>query len=277
MTIEAELFLVDFGFIDLYGLQVIAGRAFEPGMSQDTAGALIVNRSAAEKFGYPDPEGIIGRPFRQWDRSGRVIGVVEDFNYRPLHQEVGPMTLQINPQLFEKLSIHYAEGDLPLTVKRIEQAWSRLSGGLPFQYSFLDERLQMQYRADYSFANIIGAFSSLAIILALLGMAGLVSFTCRRQAKNIAIKKVLGATSRQIVLALFRSFSRPVLLACPLAACAGWYLGNRWLDNYAYRIEFPWWAAIGAGILVGLLSAIVVGAQSWQTASANPVKYLKEE
>lgn len=115
-------------------------------------------------------------------------------------------------------------------------------------------------------------------LLNLFGLvAGLVSFTCRRQAKNIAIKKVLGATSRQIVLALFRSFSRPVLLGWPLAVLAGWFLANQWLDNYAYRIDFPWWAAVGAGVLASLLSAVVVAGQSWRTASANPVHYLKEE
>jgi putative ABC transport system permease protein len=273
---EMDLFLVDNDFIDLYGLEVIAGRKFTSEFAQDTSGALILSRSAVETLGFTDPEDIIGLHFAQWDWEGRVVGVVEDINYQSLHQKPGPITFQVHPELFEKITVQLNTSDLSATLAQLQDHWTDIAGHLPFQYSFLDEGLASQYLTDQRLGRMISLSSGLALLLACLGLIGMVAYTCRQRAKSIAIRKVFGATVRRIIIQLIEEFSRPVAIAWLLAiGPAYWYL-SRWLDTFAYQQEISWWLLPASGLVVIILVALLVAFLSFRTARANPVGWLRE-
>jgi putative ABC transport system permease protein len=277
LSAEMGLFLVDFDFLNEYQIPLIAGRAFNPAITQDTAGALILNRSAMELLGFSSPEEVLGLEFAQWGRQGRVIGVVEDFIFESMHQNVGPASFQINTALFEKATIQLESNDLPGTISRLEGKWKALAGHLPFEYYFLEDYLAGQYAEDARQAQLVSLFTGLAILLACLGLIGLIAFTCRQQAKAIAIRKVFGASVADILWLLNRGFLHPVLIGWILALPITYWILQRWLNTFAYRIELAWWPPLLVGLGMGLLVAIVVSWQSYATASANPVRYLKEE
>lgn len=274
---EMDLLMVDEDFFGLYDLQVLAGRVFSDAFSQDTAGALILSRSAVDILGFQNPEEVIGLEFSQWEWQGRVVGVVEDFNFHSLHQRPGPMTFQLQPSLFEKVTVALNISDLKASLRELENKWSALLPTLPFEYHFLDEGLEKQYIADRLLGRLISVSSLLAIILALLGLVGLVAYTCRRQAKNMAIRKVFGASGTQLVKKLLLEFSKPVVLAWLLAIGPAYWLLNRWLDGFAYRLPVPFWLIFGSGLVILLLVGLVVLWQSYGTVRANPVRYLGEE
>lgn len=273
---EISVNLIDFDFIDLYGLEVVAGRKFSPEFRQDTAGALILNRTAVQLLGFSSPEDVIGKEVVQWPRNGSVVGVVEDFNFTSLHSEAGALAFQISPALFEKLTIKYKNGHLPTTLGNIEKGWNNVVAHLPFEYSFLDDRLALQYENDRRFALIFLVFTSLAILLACLGLIGLVAYTCQQKSKSIAIRKVFGAQTSQIIWALFRPFSWPVLLGWILAILPVYWLLDNWLDDFAYRISIQFSWILLTGIFIIGLTYLVVSWRSWSTANANPVNFLKE-
>lgn len=274
---EMDLLMIDEAFFDLYDLQLVSGRLFSKEFSQDTAGALILTRSAVELLGFQRPEEVIGLEFSQWEWQGRVVGVVEDFNFHSLHQRPGPMTFQFQPDLFEKMTLELNSSDLSATLTQLEGKWSAMLPNLPFQYQFLDEGLEKQYLADRKLGRLIGVSSLLAIILALLGLVGLVAYTCRRQAKNMAIRRVFGATGGQLIRSLLLEFGKPIVLAWLLAIGPAWWLLDRWLDSFAYRLPIPIWLIMGSGLIILLLVSGVVLWQSRATVRANPVKFLGEE
>ena len=274
---EMDLILVDEDFLDLYDLELISGRAFSNQFSQDTAGALILSESAVKLLGFQHPDEVIGLEFSQWEWQGRVVGVVEDFNFHSLHQQPGPITFQWQPSLYEKMTVQLNASDLSKTLNLLENKWSSILPNLPFQYHFLDEGLERQYVADRQLGRMISVSSMLAILLACLGLIGLVAYTCRRQAKNIAIRKVFGASGSLIIKGLLLQFGKPVLWAWFFAIGPTWWLLNRWLDGFAYRLSIPIWLIFASGLIVFLLVSGVVIWQSQNTVKANPVKYLGEE
>ncbi len=274
---EMDLFLVDYDFLDLYGLNLVAGRYFSPEFSQDTAGALILSESAVEILGFQKPEDIIGLEYSQWEWQGRVIGVVEDFNYQSLHHEPGPITFQMQPDLFENMTLQLNESNISGTLQLVQNKWASTVPALPFNYQFLDDGLARQYVADQQLARMISLSSVLAILLACLGFIGLVAFTCRRLAKNIAIRKILGASERNIITGLLLDFGKPVVLAWFLAIGPTWWMLSNWLNTFAYRLPISPWLVIGSGVIVLSVVSLVVIWQSLSTVKANPVKYLSEE
>ncbi|MEZ5042217.1 MAG: ABC transporter permease [Saprospiraceae bacterium] len=274
---ETEMCAVDQYFIDLYQLKLIAGKPFSTEVFTDSTAPLIVNASTVKLLGFSTPEEIIGKEFYQWDRRGRVIGVVADFNFKSLHNKIGAITFQLRAPLFEKLTIQYAPNRSTADIiEQLSNKWQSLAGHLPFQYSFLDQRIAQLYQTDKRFATLSLLFSILAIFIALLGLVALVGYSCRRQAKDIAVKKVFGATAFQIIWSLFRQYSRPVLWAWLLVIVPVYFLLDQWLNDFTYRIDISWLVLIGVGILGFLCSFLVVFGQSFATANANPTRYLRE-
>lgn len=275
---EMELGLVDHDFLDTYGLKLLAGRKFSAEFSQDTLDGLILNASAVKQFGFSTPNAILGQEFHQWEGHGRVIGVVEDFNSKSLQNEIGAYTFQVQPHQFEKLTIKYRNSNqLPETLEKIGNTWQRVAGNLPFTYEFLDERLALQYSADRRIANLSTVFSLLAIIIASLGLIGLIAYTCRRKAKDLAVKRVMGASTSQLIWSLFQEFGKPILWAWVIVLLPIYLLLNKWLEDFAYRIEVNWLLLVLVGFVMLGFSYLVVSLQSFRTVNANPVKYLKEE
>ncbi len=274
---EIAMYAVDQHFLELYELELLAGQNYTKLVCSDSTAELIVNAATVDLLGFESPEEMIGKEFYQWDTRGRVVGVVENFNFQSLHEEIGALSFQLRPPLFEKLTVQFSEAaSVSSTLAQLQQKWNEMAGHLPFQYSFLDERLAQQYEKDERFASLSFLFSIVAIFIALLGMMALVSYSCRRKAKDIAVKKVFGASVAHIIWSLFQRFSQPVLWGWLLVIFPVYYLLNQWLNDFTYRIDISWMVLLGAGLIGMLLSFIAVFSQSFSTATANPTNYLKD-
>jgi len=273
---EPFLYEIDFDFIPHYEIEVVAGRPYSREFVTDSLSAMVVNEAAARSFGYSDPAEIIGKRFEQWGREGTIVGVVKDFNYLSLHQNVAPLTLRYS-QYGKYLSLKVKSANMQQAITNIEQKWSELAPHRPFLYSFLDESFNTQYEADFKFKNLFTIFSFLAILIACLGLLGLATYSAVQRTKEIGVRKVLGAEVSSIVTLLSKDFMKLVLIAILIATPFSWYAMNKWLNVYAYQIEISWWIfALSGGIALAIAVA-TVSFHAIKAAKANPVKSLRTE
>ncbi|GAA0532902.1 ABC transporter permease [Chitinophaga japonensis] len=272
-----NLYSVDYDFIQQYQVKVIAGRAFSPAFASDSTAALLVNEAVVSSLGYAQPQDIIGKRYSQWGREGRIVGVVRNFNYRSLRAEVEPLTLRLEPRDFDVLSLNVSTAGIPATLSALEQAFTQLAPERRFSYYFLDEAFDRQYRTDYRFGRLILLAAILAIIIASLGLLGLISYIVTQRTKEIGIRKVLGASVINLLLLLSRDFLKLVMIAMLIATPVAWYVMHRWLQDFAYRIHIEWWMFLLAGLGAVVVAMVTVGLQSVKAALVNPVKSLRTE
>ncbi len=273
---EPFLYEIDFDFIPHYEIEVVAGRPYSREFVTDSLSAMVVNESAARSFGYADPSDIIGKSFEQWGREGKIVGVVKDFNYLSLHQQVAPLTMRYS-QFGKYLSIKIKSANMQQAITNIELKWSEIAPHRPFLYSFLDESFNTQYEADFKFKNLFTIFSFLAILIACLGLLGLATYSAVQRTKEIGVRKVLGAEVSSIVTLLSKDFMKLVLIAILIAIPFSWYAMNKWLNVYAYQVEISWWVfALSGGIALAIAVA-TVSFHAIKAARANPVKSLRTE
>ncbi len=273
---NVNLFYVDHDFLNQYQMPLAAGRAFSRDFATDTA-ALIVNEALVRSYGYASPEDIIGKRFAQWGVEGDIIGVVKDYHFRSLQQAIEPMTIRLEPKRVRFLSLNIAADDMPRTVAALEQQWQTLAPQRPFNYFFLDESFNQQYRAEVRFGELFVYFAGLAIFIACLGLLGLISYTIVQRTQEIGIRKVLGASESSIVRLLSKDFLALVLVAFVVAVPVAWYALDQWLADFAYRVAMPWWIFALAGLLATLIAMLTVSFQSVRAATANPVDSLRSE
>ncbi|HTS44754.1 MAG TPA: ABC transporter permease [Puia sp.] len=272
-----DLYFVDFDYIPQYKMQMVAGRAFSKDFLSDTTQAMILNESALKLFGYSSPKEAIGRKFSQWGRQGMIIGVVKDFHFRSLREEIKPLSMRIEPGGCNLVSANVSTANLQNTIKQIQSKWERIIPYRPFSYFFLDEFFNNQYRSEDKFGNLFLNFAILAIFISCLGLLGLASYSTIQRTREIGIRKVMGASVSNIVNLLSKDFLKLVLLAFVIATPVAWYAMNGWLRNFAYRININWWIFAGAGIAALLIALITVSFQAIKAAIANPVKSLRTE
>lgn len=272
-----NLYEVDYDFISNYGIEVVAGRDYSRA-SADTAHSLIINEAAARFNGYSNPQDIIGKKFSQWGREGVVIGVVKDFNYRSLHHAIDPISLRLEPQYSSNtIAVRLNTSNLGETLSSLEQTWRQVAPQRPFLYSFQNESFNDQYQSDQRFGRVFSAFAVFAIFVACLGLFGLVTFTTEQRAKEIGIRKVLGATAGNIVVLLSNDFIKLIMASILLAIPLSWYPLNRWLETFAYRIDIGAEVFVFSGLALIIIASLVVSWQSIKSALANPVNALRSE
>lgn len=272
-----SLYFIDYDFVKQFGVKVIAGRAFSADMGTDSTQAMMVNEALVKSLGYSKPEQIIGKKFDQWGRQGTVIGVIKDFNYKSLKEKIAPLTLRIEPEAFNQLTITVDPSNIKKTIAGVEAIFNRYSPEGRFNYFFVDEAFDKQYRDDYRFGRLVLTFTILAIFLAVLGLLGLVSYIVIQRTKEIGIRKVLGASVGSILFLLSRDFVRLVLIALLVATPLAWYLMYQWLKDFAYRIDIHWWIFLLAGAVAVVLALATVYVQTMKTAMTSPVKSLRSE
>jgi len=275
-TGEINLTLVDEDFIKNYGLHLLAGRDFRTGIADKTS-ALILNNAAVKAFGYSNPKDIIGASFEQWGGDGKVIGVVSDFNYLSLHEDIGLLSLKIWPNQFEKITLEVQESNFKNVINNLQTKWSSLYPNIPFKYYFVDDNFNNQYNKDQKFSSLINAFTLISLLIGVLGLLAYASFWCDRKRKEVAIKKVLGAKTVLLIWNFYKEFSKPVFVGFIIAIPLSYYLGQKWLQNFAYRFDFNWKFFALPLVLMLIFVWIIVGTQSIQISIANPVNNLKEE
>ena len=276
-TASLDIYFVDFNYINQYKMKIVAGRGFSKDFGTDTTQAMVINESAAKLLGYNSPEQAIGKKFDQWGRQGKIIGVVKDFHYQALQEPIKPLTMRIEPGGYQLLSIKIAGNNLPSTIKAIQSKWDQIIPNRPFEYTFLDESFDKQYRADDRFGNLFFYFAILAIFISCLGLLGLASYSTIQRTKEIGVRKVLGASVPDIINLLSKEFLKLVLIAFIIASPVAWLFMNKWLKDFAYRTDLAWWMFVFAGIAAIIIAFGTISFQAIKAAIANPVKSLRTE
>ncbi len=272
-----DLYFVDYDFIPQYKLKLVAGRAFSKEFTTDSTEAMIINEAATRLLGYASPAESVGRNFDQWGRKGKIIGVLKDFHYQSLQQNIKPLTMRIEPYGFGTISIKLSAANLPETIQAIGKSWSQAIPTRPFEYTFLDEIFDKKYRAEDKFGNLFFNFAILAIFISCLGLLGLASYSTIQRTREIGVRKVLGASVSNIVNLLSVEFIKLVLIAFIIAAPLG-YLGmNKWLRDFAYHDPISWWVFAIAGVTSILIAFLTISFQAVKAGLENPVKSLRSE
>lgn len=272
-----NVFFVDFNYIDQYKIKILAGRAFSENFMTDTIQSMVVNEAAIKMFGYTSPEQAIGRRFKQWGREGKIIGVMKNFHYTSLHQDIKPLTMRIEPNNYDHISVKVSTGNLPATLAAIENKWKTLIPNRPFSYTFLDENFDKQYRGEERFGRLFMNFAILAVLISCLGLLGLASYSTMQRTKEIGVRKVMGASVGNIINLLSKDFLKLVAISFIIAAPVAWFFMHRWLQDFAYRTQIGWWIFVAAGIIALTIALATVSFQALKAAMANPVKSLRTE
>ena len=275
---EMQSWRIDYDYINTLGMQVIKGRNFSRDFPTDSD-AVIINETTAKILEYDDPVG--KKIYSSIDNKGNtmaltVIGVVKNFNFESLHQNVGPLSFRLGSG--DGLGIFKVHtSNIQELIAQIKNKWKAVAPSLPFSYRFLNESFSEMYRAEQRVGKIALIFSILAIFVASLGLFGLATFIAEQRTKEIGIRKVLGASVQGIVQMLSKDFIKLVAVAFILAAPLSWWAMHNWLNDFAYRINMEWWmfAAAGAGALS--IALLTVSFQAIRAAIANPVKSLRTE
>ena len=272
-------FYVDEKYIPTLGMQLSKGRNFSEEFKSDSS-AIILNESAAALLGVKDPLNI------QLYRPGNnemtkvlpyhVVGVVKDFNFSTMHQKVGPLVIT-RGEHWGNIALSVSTHDLPSLIGQVETKWKTMSAGMPFHYSFMDNDFNNLYTAEQQTGKLFITFAVFAILIACLGLFGLVTYAAEQRTKEIGIRKVLGARVGTIVVLLSRDFTRLVLIASLISFPLAWWAMNKWLGSFAYRVSIGWWVFVIAGALALGIALVTVSFQTIRAALANPVKSLKTE
>ena len=272
------IYEIDEDFIPTYEMNMVAGRNFSKDFPTDTTKALLVNEAAAKLYGYSNPEDIVGKKFNQWGREGKVVGVVKDFNYISLHNEVEPLALRYSIWWStEKFSVKLKSTDLGNTLGELEAIWKEAVPYYPFNSYFNDMRFNGQYEADERFGIIFYSFSILAIFVACLGLFGLTIYTTNQRAKEIGIRKVLGASVQRIVTILSFDFIKLYGIALLLAIPVSYWIMSTWLTSFAYQTSIGWEVFGFAALITLAVSLFTMSVKTVGAAMSNPTRILKAE
>lgn len=272
---------VDFDFLKTYGIPLAAGRDFSRQYATDTNNFLL-NVAATRVLGVSSPEEMIGKNFSYGGVKGHVIGVMRDFNFESMHQQILPIIFVAPPESqagnsYGNISIKLAGGDIAGSLAHIEKTWKRYLPEVPFDYTFLDERFDQLYKTEQRQGSLFTTFAGIAIFIACLGLFGLSAFTITQRVKEIGIRKVLGASAGNIVGLLSRDFLKLVAIAALIAFPIAWYSMHNWLGDFAYRISLEWYVFAAAGFLAAAVALVTISVQAVRAALANPVKSLRSE
>lgn len=266
---------VDENFLPTLGIALNTGRNFSFEFATDTS-AVILNEAAAKLFDWNEPIGqFLTQPGDSLWRAN-VIGVVQDFHFESLHKQIQPLVILYQPS-FQYLSIRVRPENIAATVQAVETLWHEFAPQQPFEFAFLDQDFDAQYRAEERTGKIFGIFAVLAILIACLGQFGLASFTIQKRTKEIGVRKVLGASATSIVSLLSKEFVKLVVIAMLIASPLAYYVMNRWLQDFAYRIDIGVLTFVLAGSVALVIALLTVSLQSLRAAMANPVEALRYE
>ncbi|HXO77827.1 MAG TPA: FtsX-like permease family protein, partial [Puia sp.] len=272
-------------FVKTNGIRLISGRDFRP---LDSASVLI-NETTARKLGLTTATAPGTRIFPQQDPGEtpawlQIVGVMKDFNYNSLHDDVNCFMLRFadgtvkqNVDIRSDLTVSAVTGDYKAFLQKVQNLWSKHFSGIPFEYSFVDDIVQQQYTTELTLSRIINSFTMMAIAISCLGLFGLAAFSAEQRNKEVAVRKVLGATVGGLVGLLSKDFLKLVGLALVIAVPLSWWAMQKWLQGFAYRVPLSWWMFALAGALAIGIALVTVSFQAIRAAVANPVKTLRSE
>ena len=279
-SVNMQVWNIDHNYIALMEMEIIKGRNFSKDFGTDS-NATIINETAARLLGWRDP---VGKKLYTYFQDGfgnnlisrEVIGVVKNFHFESMKEDIGPLCFRLADNSWAT-AFKVNTTDIRQLVSNIESKWKSMAPGMPFSYQFMDESFDNMYRVEQRTGKLGLTLAVIAILIACLGLFGLATYTAEQRIKEIGVRKVLGATISNIISMLSRDFMILVLIASALAIPLAWWAMNRWLEDFAYRINIGWWIFIAAAVIALLIALITVSSQAIKAALANPVKSLRTE
>jgi len=284
---------VSYDFLGALGIQIKEGRDFSSNFPADTLnngiakgpldqniGGIILNETAVKDLGIPEP--VVGKQLLWGDDADTmyyvtVVGVAKDFHFTSLRNQIKPFAFVNIPQRVANFTIKLSTDNIKQTLGQLEATWKKFSADRPFEYNFLDETYAGLYQSETRFQKVFISLVLLGIIIACLGLFGLATFAAQQRIKEIGIRKVLGASVSNLIGLLSKDFLKLVIIALIVAIPIAWFLMNKWLQDFAYRVNIHWWVFMIAAIITTLIAWITISTQAFKAAAANPVKSLRTE
>lgn len=267
------LLAAEHNFQQVFGLKLKGGRWFEENNVADNNN-VVLNEAAVKKFNIKNP---VGKRFHLHNRKGIIVGVVKDFHYKSIHEKIGPLVVFNSGNWRGNVFVKPVKGKEQEAIRATEKLWTEFIPNRPLEYHFLNETYDKLYRTEQRTATLFNAFAIVAVVVSCLGLFGLAAFAAEQRTKEIGIRKVLGASVTSITVLLSRDFLKLVAVAFALAVPISYYFMDKWLQDFAYRINIEWWFYAFIGLLILVVSIATVGFQSIKAALTNPVKSLKVE
>ncbi len=280
----ANLFLVDHDYIQTMNMKIVSGRDFSRDHATDSTESFIINETAARAYGFGSAENAVGQTLQwsEWSddgskRKGKVIGVVKDFHFKSLREQLTPVVMTIYPRAFWKITLRIKPDDIQATLAHFKSTYERLDPAWPFNYKFVDENFNVMYKSEEKLSTLLTISTALAIVVSCMGLFGLVEYSVNQRAKEISIRKVFGASVNVLLLLLIRKYFALVMIAFVIIIPLNYYAAGAWLSNFAYHITIDPWMYVQACGLILLITTATVGFQSVKAAWANPSKTLRNE
>jgi putative ABC transport system permease protein len=281
VTADIKCVAVDHDFVPAYSIPMAAGRNFSRDYALDT-NTFLLNVAATKALGLRTPQEAVGKTFKYGDTKGRIVGIMKDFHFESMRQQIQPIVFFMPrvsqaKDFYAHISVKLTSNNTAAALDHLEKTWKKFLPKTPFEYHFLDERFNKLYKTEETQGILFTSFSGIAIFIACLGLLGLSAFTITQRIKEIGIRKVLGASVSSIVGLLSRDFMILVLLSAIIAFPVSWYAMHTWLQDFAYKISIEWWIFGIAGFLAAAVALITIGFQAIKAATANPVTSLRNE
>ncbi|MGB8194453.1 MAG: ABC transporter permease [Chitinophagaceae bacterium] len=275
---------VDEDFVRTMNIKIIAGNDYTltdvqqldtSNNGQNLHYSFMLNESAVKALGWT-PEQAIGQKISK-GYPGTIKAVVKDFHFESLHNPIGPLVIFLDKRMVQRMFVKISGKDIPVVLTHLETNWKQRVAHRPFEYHFLDEDYESLYKTEQRTAGVFSTFSSLAILLACLGLFGLTAFAVVQRTKEIGIRKILGASLPNIILLLSKDFLLLVVIAIVVASPLAWYAAHRWLQDFTYRVNVEWWVFVAAGVASLGIALLTISFQAVRAAMMNPVKSLRAE
>jgi putative ABC transport system permease protein len=280
-TREDNLFIADMGvdydFISVFGMEVVAGRAFGRDYGTDEQQAFIVNETAVKEFKWETPEKALGKTINREGKIGKVVGVIKDFNITALTTPISSLVMEVDPNQWNTLNIRFRNDDVTSTIEDIRKEWNLLFPEKSFQFNFLDQQLDSQYANFQNFGKIIQSFTFIAILISCLGVYGLVLFVVRRKVKEIGVRKVLGATVGNILTLIYTDFVWLLVIGFVIAVPVSYYFISKWLTNFTYHTSIDVLTYAVSFAIVLVIVSLTIAYHALKASVANPVNSLRSE
>jgi len=276
---DAQVISSDENFAKTNGIKIISGRDFQ----LYDSGKVLVNETLLKRIGLKPEQAPGTRLYSKYGSNPEtyveIAGVVKDFNYNSLHNDVKPFMLSYNPKRgdISHITVSVDSKNYSLLLSKIETIWHKDISGVPFEYTFLDDEVQKQYSAEITLSRIINLFTMMAIFISCLGLFGLVAFSAEQRKKEIGVRKVLGASVPGIVQLLSKEFLKLVIISILIATPVAWWAMSKWLQSFTYRVDLSWWMFALAGLIAIFIALFTVSFQAIKAAVINPVKSLRTE
>lgn len=265
-----DFIFADYDFLKTYKVEIAQGRDFSKDFGSDLKNGYLLNEEAVKEIGWKEP---IGKTFN----DGLVIGIVKNFHYKSLYEPVKPLFISVNPDNINFLSIRINSKNVTASLDYMQKSWIEIFPQSPFEYFFFDNHLDKLYKSEIKLVSIFNWFSGLAIMISCLGLIGLTSISVVKKNKEIGIRKVLGASVEGVVFMITKEFILIVIAANVVAWPITYYVMNKWLEDFAYRIEISWWMFVLSGGIALAIAIATVSMQAIKAAVANPVDSLRNE